>query len=366
MSDRPLIIGVPGVAGLATLSQQQIIDIVEKAQPADPFGFIIFGGTTPDVATYPWLAKCVWLDSHVFKEYDTGTATWGAVTSGSILNTSQVADDIITPAKLSNDSASAFNILRTNGSNAPEWASLAAILIADTVPLLAINNTGADVNAVLQSIGGVTQWTAYSTLSAAIVASITSYDIQKLSGGFADAMLITDGAGAKAFILISDFLATKIADGSLNPLKINSTPASDLQVLTKKDGVSKFATPIFTKEFSQVDPAGAMPATGANVKRTFTHGLGVRPKVVELRLICTSAEHGYSVGDEISMDSLCYSTALTSYAHWGHINVTTTEIHALLRTALAGYYSNCISDASPPATVTLTAASWSLKVYAYA
>lgn len=369
MSNRPFKQGVPGLAGLSEFSQLTIIDAVEKAEPSGYFGLYIHGGPAPDVSTYPWLARCIWNDiegDEVIKEYDTGTAAWVATSSGNITTASQIADDVITPAKLNNDTASAYYILRTSASNAPEWVPLSSILTSDTVPLSSLYNSGAADNVILQSIGGIVQWVSYETLAAAIVASIASYDIQKLTGGVPDGMLTTDSTGAKAFITIASFLSTKIGDNSLNPLKIDSSAAADLTVLTKKDGVSKFNIPIFSIEFSQVDPAGAMPATGANVKRSFTHGLGVRPKVVEFRLICTGAEHGYSVGDEISMSALCYSSALSSYAHWGHFNVTTTEIHALLRTSLAGYYSNAISDASPPAAVTLTAANWSLKCYAYA
>lgn len=363
MSDRPFIVGLPGLAGLSTMSQQQTIDAIEKAQPADPFGFIIFGGTTPDVATYPWLAKCVWLDSHVFKEYDTGTATWGAVTSGSILNTSQVADDIITPAKLSNDSASAFNILRTNGSNAPEWASLAAILIADTVPLLAINNTGADANAVLQSIGGVTQWTAYSTLAAAIVASITAYDIQKLTGKVASGVLITDGSSATAFLPIVDFVEDHIPDDSIPPAKIDKNAATTNQVLSIAGGLPSFNDPYPLSKYQAVQSGTALPTEGAaNAKITVNHTLGVMPKLVRAVLVCTATDGANFVqNDEISIESLANGAA-----GFGTIRCKTgtppQEIEVMFANSGATYYSVPV----PGGTQNLDETKWALKLYVYA
>ena len=42
MSDRPFIVGLPGLASLSSLGQQQVIDAVEKAIPAGAFSFIIY------------------------------------------------------------------------------------------------------------------------------------------------------------------------------------------------------------------------------------------------------------------------------------------------------------------------------------
>ena len=69
MSSRPLQVGLPGLSGLTTLTAQQTLDAIEKALPAEQFGFIKMGGAQPDVATYFWLARCIWVDNGIQKIY---------------------------------------------------------------------------------------------------------------------------------------------------------------------------------------------------------------------------------------------------------------------------------------------------------
>lgn len=57
--------------------------------------------------------------------------------------------------------------------------------------------------------------------------------------------------------------------------------------------------PPFTSEF--VSSNQTIPAAGGLL--TVAHGLGARPKLVQLWMICTTAANGYSVGDELLIDT---------------------------------------------------------------
>lgn len=363
MSDRPLQVGLPGLSGLSTLTAQQTLDAVEKAKPAGQFGWIKMGGAEPDVATYPWLANCIWVDNGIQKQYNSVTTDWDPASSGNVISASQITDGIITVVKLSNSGGSAYSILRLNASNAPEWATLTTILSNDSVPLAAINNTGADNNAVLQSVAGVQQWTPYATLAAAIVASITAYDIQKLTGKVANGVLITDSANAAAFLPILDFVEDAIPDDSIPPAKIDKNAATTNQVLSIVGGVPSFNDPYPLSKYQVVQSGTALPTEGAaNAKITVNHTLAVMPKLVRAVLVCTTTDGANFVqNDEISIESLGNGAA-----GFGTIRCKTgtppQEIEVMFANSGATYYSVPV----PGGTQNIDETKWALKLYLYA
>lgn len=103
----------------------------------------------------------------------------------------------------------------------------------------------------------------------------------------------------------------------------------------------------------------ATPVSAAvNTTYTFTHGLGVVPTVVTFSLVCTTAERGWLVGDEIlfSSGSENYNSNVAPAVA---VNSTTIKVRTaddLLRTiGMDGSTRN-----------SLTPSRWSLKVTAYA
>jgi len=92
---------------------------------------------------------------------------------------------------------------------------------------------------------------------------------------------------------------------------------------------------------------------------TLSHGLGVIPKIVELRLICKAATSGFSIGDEILITNAGSSSG--AFAQSVVLSDTTIEFR-YEDSGTCFTYSNHSSGAA----VALTNSSWRLKIKAFA
>lgn len=81
-----------------------------------------------------------------------------------------------------------------------------------------------------------------------------------------------------------------IADGSITADKLAST----LNLSGKTITLPPANTPAFTREFTSSELTIANGGGG-----TIAHGLGAAPKLIQVLLICKTAEQGYSIGDTV-------------------------------------------------------------------
>lgn len=93
---------------------------------------------------------------------------------------------------------------------------------------------------------------------------------------------------------------------------------------------------------------------------TLTHGLGDKPFIVQGLLKCTTAEHGYSIGDEVAVDFMQQVGA--SAASYGmSCVITDTELSIRLGDATSTFYVHTKSSGAP---VNITNTNWKLIVKA--
>jgi hypothetical protein len=95
-------------------------------------------------------------------------------------------------------------------------------------------------------------------------------------------------------------------------------------------------------------------ALAVNTIYTIAHGLGAVPSIIQGRLICDSAEYGWSVGDEIDIHP--FQDGGTDAAH--QIGADATNIY--FQTGASGF--NAYRNKSTNAAVNLTANKWKFKV----
>jgi len=91
---------------------------------------------------------------------------------------------------------------------------------------------------------------------------------------------------------------------------------------------------------------------------TFAHGLSVVPKMVVIKLKCTSAEHGYSTGDELFFNHV-NTSFFASSAHVLFADATNVQFISL-NNSLRIVHKTSFTEQ------TITAASWRLVIHAYA
>lgn len=91
------------------------------------------------------------------------------------------------------------------------------------------------------------------------------------------------------------------------------------------------------------------------------HGLGVTPKFVEAVVVCTVADLGYAVGDELDAGHLWDSLAANPI----QVFRNSTNVGVIARSpATSGNLWQTANKTNPVSFVALTPASWTLKVYA--
>lgn len=125
----------------------------------------------------------------------------------------------------------------------------------------------------------------------------------QLAGDSVTAGKIVDGAVGASEIGADAVTASEIAADAVGTSEIGdgTVTADDLAATLDLSGktltLPAANTPAFTKSYTS--PNQAITAAGA---LTLAHGLGVMPKLIQLRLKCLTAEGDYSVGDELPIN----------------------------------------------------------------
>ena len=126
-------------------------------------------------------------------------------------------------------------------------------------------------------------------------------------------------------------------------------------------GAGKFNAAALQVEGSVVPFTKQFASTGlsltANTLHTLAHSMGAIPKLVQLRLVCATAEGNYSIGDEVVATVSDYDAA-TQCGFGLKVDATNVSV----RTGAAHRIMNDASNA----TFVITLANWTLSVYAWA
>lgn len=142
------------------------------------------------------------------------------------------------------------------------------------------------------------------------------------------------------------------------------------RVAFNEDGSLELLTPAANPSGNKVPTAGQLPFTNGYISPQQTissagalslmHSLGVSPAIIQLRMICVSADIGYSIGDEV----VCQMCAGDQAANTG-VSVVPTNTKIEIR---FGATANpmLLNHKATGATVFATSANWRLIVRAWA
>lgn len=113
---------------------------------------------------------------------------------------------------------------------------------------------------------------------------------QQLAADAVTAAKIVDGAVGAAEIDAGAVGTSEVADGTITADDLAAT----LDLSGKTVTLPAAFTPIFTKSY-----VSANQTISAGGLLTLAHGMGVLPKMVRASLVCTSAESGWAINDEV-------------------------------------------------------------------
>jgi hypothetical protein len=170
---------------------------------------------------------------------------------------------------------------------------------------------------------------------------------------------ITDGAVTTAKLAADSVTTGKIVNGAVGTadLEDGGVAAADLAASLDLSGktltLPAANTPAFTKNYTSTTQT--ITAAGTI---TLAHSLGGMPMLVVLRLRCTTAELGYSIGDEVVVDYAESNSADRGAA------VTVDSTNIVLRYG-ANANTFVVLNKTTGVAAGITNASWAVIVYAW-
>ena len=167
------------------------------------------------------------------------------------------------------------------GASSPNLTALAGLtLSANTLPYA----TGPGAMTL-------TPFTAFGRTLVGAADATSARGALGLSVGVAAGNLVQlDGSARLPAVDASQLANVVVPDLSITAAKLANT----LDLSAKAITLPAALTPAFSKSY--VSPQQTIAAGGA---LSLTHGLGELPKIVTAVLVCTTAEHGYSINDQV-------------------------------------------------------------------
>jgi hypothetical protein len=225
-------------------------------------------------------------------------------------------------------------------------------------PSIVATGTDTDIDLKLTTKGtGVAQFVVAGALALEVVAPVSPVNRQQIGSSAAGQPLTYEAIGTDADISIN------MKPKGAGVLQVNGTAVPSV--------ASTAETKTGTSTTKAVTPAGLLNGLGVSANYSWVdivittggtlvvaHGQSRSPKIVTLWLICTTTEHGYSIGDKLL--SQVYVTDAAPYG----VSLTVDATYLTLRFANSATVFQA-ANKNTGAYVYLTNASWTLTVEAF-
>ena len=379
-----------------TPTNAELLQMVRQSQCADDIGQLILSADPPDVVLYPILKRFRLVKTNLsliptgeFYYHDGSSWVLEKPAAGSITG-DMLVDSTVGIDKLSPD-GDPLQLIRINaGGTAYEYVDpadaipdgslstdkLAVGASADLALLTGLGGAWAPVSLqyffgrIYSLVAGVT---GFSSLADKLVFlrtsdnTVRSIPVNYLFGSAIDSATEITGTAAEDYIPLVDFtdgLFKKVLLGNLlpntgvaagtytNPASITVNNKGQVTALSSS-GASTFLTSVGT---------AAIPAVG--VPAVIAHGITGVPSLVRVVLRATAVNNGYSIGDEVSVESAGWAAANTGLPGFA-VCVDATNVTVIRNND--GTPANLFlypKGGGARFSLDTSSASWQVKVYA--
>jgi hypothetical protein len=279
--------------GASSFSPSQLNQLVDNASPGAYRGIVIFTNSAPTAAygRYIWLNWSTTVPE--LKVYSTNGGGWSNITA-----TATIADGSITAANLASGSVITSKIAAGN-------------VTADEL------GTGSVINSKIaaQAVAGTNIFDATITSTNIATGTIQSANIANaaitgnlIAPGVIGTYMLTNGFSlAGSNIANGTITSQNVANGGIALTNLATTAATTYSSLIYNGSSLAYDYPVVKYETNASMPTVAnVTHTNLAGAGTFTHSLGGVPHIVRIVLVnkANTGSGGYSVGDEIGIESL--------------------------------------------------------------
>jgi len=324
-----------------TVTASQLNQLVDAGTLRTNRAALLLTNAAPNVVANPRYTNWIWLDQSsipfVLKAWNANSNAWIAVSFGTnAITTAQIGDGQVTTVKIANGAVTTDKL----GDNSVTEAKI----VAGQVSASKMANN------------------AITTLSITNGAVTT----EKLAVNSVNTTNVVDGSITSNKIAAATITSDKFAPGAIGAASIEDNSITGIKIVTGAIGTTNIAnSAVTTNKISfgmwlSTNQTVAIPAAAATA--TLTHTFPAQPQSVNVVLVCTSADLGYSVGDEIHILSAINNAGADDYPMITY-SVTAAGI-TFTRGSTSTATSNFINrkDTGVPDDIVTT--SWNIKYYA--
>lgn len=347
---------------------------IELATTTSYRGLVIYSDTTPTTSGepsgyptgwYEWHKRCLWLKPSTGEVFRWNGTTWALAVAKPGSNTitgSMVSSATLEISKLKPDAGSSLKLIRVNlGESAFEYITAADVFSANSLPISKLDGTSAG-SYVLTRSAGSKSWTVFDSATIISLFGANEFPIDSLARGSAlQVPMVNSGGTAIAWSSV----VTGIGDGALSLAKLQSVVADAGKYLRHNPttGAVEAVTLVIPTNTQPTVYTSALTAVGATgVTVSFIHGLAAIPDLVDVFLVCATADAGYAVGSRVKVSSVTSANGFSDddqgaafTVAFDGVNVKVTECHG---------WTLYVADGTTGVRQNLNTANWQLLVKA--
>ena len=335
-----------------------LLQLIREAKPSSTYGMILFDTTAPDVTgANAWRKRSIWVSLlnpaqptvNVYRESAPGWVNVNDVISPNTITTAMIQNAAVTLAKLSTAGGTANQLIRVNaGGTAFEFVSLSSLVTTGSIPVGSLITTGIPAGQfrLAATYGpGVANWYTAQNVIDNIANGAIPTDLigpapaattrsKFLTGRISDTFAVWRFLEPNVDILNDTLSGGKLQNGTVAPIKVESSGIPDGYLLSKVGGVPDWVAPTAVAgSVMQFVTDVASLGTYSDVagsSTTLTHTLGAMPLMFRVVLRCETNDANYVNGDEIDAQELAldsssdFTTAFMFYVTSTFVKVTKT------------------------------------------